>query len=121
MLLTLIAGLSDGVLLFLVASGLSLIFGVLGVLNFSHGGFFALGAFVTHTLTRGAQLEAWQFVAVALAGGLLVGGLGLGGGATSPRLRRGDGSTSLLAAQPLGAQASQSERAGGELVAAAFA
>lgn len=77
MLLTLIAGLSDGVLLFLVASGLSLIFGVLGVLNFSHGGFFALGAFVTHTLTRGAQLEAWQFVALALVGGVLVGGLGL--------------------------------------------
>jgi len=76
-LLTLIAGLSDGVLLFLVASGLSLIFGVLGVLNFSHGGFFALGAFVMHTLTRGAQLEAWQFVALALVGGLVVGGLGL--------------------------------------------
>ncbi len=77
MLPTLIAGLSDGVFLFLVASGLSLIFGVMGVLNFAHGGFFALGAFVLHSLTRGAQLEAWQFVALAAVAAIGVGGVGL--------------------------------------------
>lgn len=34
-----------GMLLFLVASGLTLIFGVLGVINFAHGGFYMLGAY----------------------------------------------------------------------------
>jgi len=36
--------------LFLVASGLSLIFGVLGVLNFAHGSLYMLGAYFTYTL-----------------------------------------------------------------------
>ena len=34
-----------GMLLFLVASGLTLIFGVLGVINFAHGAFYMLGAY----------------------------------------------------------------------------
>ena len=38
-------GLIVGMLLFLVASGLSLIFGVLGVINFTHGAFYMLGAY----------------------------------------------------------------------------
>jgi len=38
-------GLIVGMLLFLVASGLSLIFGVLGVINFAHGAFYMLGAY----------------------------------------------------------------------------
>ncbi|MAS41815.1 MAG: branched-chain amino acid ABC transporter permease [Rhodobacteraceae bacterium] len=38
-------GLIIGMLLFLVASGLSLIFGVLGVINFAHGAFYMLGAY----------------------------------------------------------------------------
>jgi branched-chain amino acid transport system permease protein len=42
----LLSGLSTGVPLFLIASGLTLIFGVMGILNFAHGGFFMLGAFV---------------------------------------------------------------------------
>lgn len=48
----LIAGLSQGVLLFLVASGLTLVFGVMRVLNFAHGGLYMLGAyFLTSMLT----------------------------------------------------------------------
>ncbi|MCX5908744.1 MAG: branched-chain amino acid ABC transporter permease, partial [Deltaproteobacteria bacterium] len=39
-----------GMVLFLVASGLSLIFGVLGVLNFAHGSLYMLGAYFTYTL-----------------------------------------------------------------------
>lgn len=39
-----------GMVLFLVASGLSLIFGVLGVLNFAHGALYMLGAYFTYTL-----------------------------------------------------------------------
>lgn len=38
-------GLIIGMLLFLVASGLSLIFGVLGVINFAHGSFYMIGAY----------------------------------------------------------------------------
>ena len=38
-----------GTLLFLVAAGLSLIFGVLGVINFAHGGFYMLGAYFAFT------------------------------------------------------------------------
>lgn len=70
-------GVSQGVLLFLVASGLSLIFGVMGLLNFAHGGFFALGAFVTYTLTAGVSLPAWQFLLVVLAGSAGIGILGI--------------------------------------------
>lgn len=47
-------GLIVGMLLFLVASGLSLIFGVLGVVNFAHGVFYMLGAyfaFITYEQT----------------------------------------------------------------------
>src|SRR4030042_2372432 len=39
-----------GMVLFLVASGLSLIFGVLGVMNFAHGSLYMLGAYFTYTL-----------------------------------------------------------------------
>ncbi|MFN3460460.1 MAG: branched-chain amino acid ABC transporter permease [Oceanibaculum sp.] len=42
-------GLIIGMLLFLVASGLSLIFGVLGVINFAHGSFYMLGAYFAFT------------------------------------------------------------------------
>lgn len=42
-------GLIVGMLLFLVASGLSLIFGVLGVINFAHGAFYMLGAYFALT------------------------------------------------------------------------
>lgn len=42
----LVNGLSTGMLIFLLASGLTLIFGLMSVLNFTHGGFFVWGAFV---------------------------------------------------------------------------
>jgi len=41
-----LAGLAMGMLLFLMASGLTLIFGLMDVLNFAHGAFITLGAFV---------------------------------------------------------------------------
>ena len=48
------AGLTIGMLLFLVASGLTLIFGVLGLVNFAHGSLYMIGAYLalsTHGLT----------------------------------------------------------------------
>jgi branched-subunit amino acid ABC-type transport system permease component len=38
--------------IYLIASGLSLVFGVLGVLNFAHGSFYMLGAFLVFSVTR---------------------------------------------------------------------
>jgi branched-chain amino acid transport system permease protein len=43
------AGLIIGMLLFLVACGLTLIFGVLGVINFTHGSFYMMGAYIALT------------------------------------------------------------------------
>ena len=44
------SGLIIGMLLFLVAAGVSLIFGVLKVINFAHGSFYMLGAYLTLTV-----------------------------------------------------------------------
>lgn len=77
LVLPVLNGISQGVLLFLVASGLSLVFGVMGLLNFAHGGFFALGAFVTYSLTSGASLPAWQFLLLVLGGAVAVGAIGV--------------------------------------------
>src|ERR1700712_3514624 len=48
----LINGLADACALFLVASGLSLIFGVTRIVNFAHGSFFMLGIYIACTLAN---------------------------------------------------------------------
>lgn len=55
-----VAGLAMGMLIFLVASGLTLIFGLMDVLNFAHGALFSWGAYVgfTAVLTLNRHL-AW--------------------------------------------------------------
>jgi len=45
-------GLSFAMLLFLLASGLSLIFGLMGIINLAHGSFYLLGAYVGLTIIR---------------------------------------------------------------------
>src|SRR3981189_4013934 len=50
--LQLINGVEYGLLLFLVASGLTLVFGVLGVLNFAHGSCSMLGAYLAWWLSE---------------------------------------------------------------------
>jgi len=52
-----IAGLAMGMLLFLIASGVSIIFGLMDVLNFAHGALFAWGAYVGFSVF--SQLHAW--------------------------------------------------------------
>jgi branched-chain amino acid transport system permease protein len=47
----LLNGLSQGMLLFIIASGLSLVFGVLRVINFAHGSLYMIGAFVAFSLS----------------------------------------------------------------------
>ena len=60
-------GLIIGMLLFLVASGLSLIFGVLGVINFAHGAFYMLGAYVAYSLTLRLEGAFGFWAAILLA------------------------------------------------------
>lgn len=45
-------GLQLGIFLFLVAAGLTLIFGIMGVINLAHGSLFMIGAYVAATVTR---------------------------------------------------------------------
>src|SRR4051795_7709762 len=47
----LLNGVQYGLVLFLVASGLTLVFGILGVINLAHGAFYMLGAYVAYWLT----------------------------------------------------------------------
>ena len=56
------SGLIIGMLLFLVASGVTLIFGVLHVINFAHGSFYMLGAYFAFTVY---QLTGSYFLAAA--------------------------------------------------------
>ena len=44
-------GLSSGLLLFMLSSGLTLIFSMMGVLNFAHASFYMLGAYFAYTVT----------------------------------------------------------------------
>jgi branched-chain amino acid transport system permease protein len=64
-----------GMVLFLVASGLTLVFGILGVINLAHGAFYMLGAYLAYwiTLTTGSFLLAMLGgVAIAFVVGLLL-------------------------------------------------
>ncbi len=49
---TLLNGLAYGLLLFMLSSGLTLIFSMMGVLNFAHASFYMLGAYASYTITR---------------------------------------------------------------------
>ena len=59
-----------GSLLFLVASGLSLIFGVLGVINFAHGGIYMVGAYLALTAYKLTGSFAVALLAGSLGAGL---------------------------------------------------
>ena len=63
-------GLIVGALLFLVAAGLTLIFGVLGVINFAHGSFYMLGAYFALSAYRLSGSFALSVVAAGLGVGL---------------------------------------------------
>ncbi len=64
-------GLSYGLLLFMLSSGLTLIFSMMGVLNFAHASFYMLGAYVGYTVSQ--LVGFWPALILAP---LVVGGLG---------------------------------------------
>ena len=62
---------------FLVAAGLTLVFGILKILNFAHGTFFMVGAYVTYSLVGTEPSSMTWFLASVLLAGLAVGIIGL--------------------------------------------
>jgi branched-chain amino acid transport system permease protein len=67
-------GLSFSVLLFLLSSGLSLIFGFMNVLNLTHGGYYLIGSYI------GVSIYKWtgNFLLAILAGAAVAGIIGVG-------------------------------------------
>ena len=80
-----LAGISNGMLLFLISAGLSLIFGVLRVLNFAHGALFMLGALIAVS-TAALLADPLAGFAAALIGAAA--GLALLGAAIETNLLR---------------------------------
>ncbi len=72
-----LSGIARAALLFLVASGLSLTFGVLRVLNFSHGSLYMLGAFVTYSIWKIILLPVVGFYVATFLAALIMGGVGI--------------------------------------------
>jgi branched-chain amino acid transport system permease protein len=71
-----LTGLANASALFMVASGLSLIFGVTRIVNFAHGSFYMLGAYVGYSLMQ-VLPGAWGFWTSILLAGLIVGIIGI--------------------------------------------
>ncbi|WLQ40049.1 ABC transporter permease [Streptomyces laculatispora] len=87
-------GVAYGLLLFVVAAGLSLAFGTAGVLNLSHGTLYAIGAYTGAELSDGT----WGGLALGLAAGTAAAALAGAGlsAATVPLARRGHLAQALL-------------------------
>ncbi|MFJ4502716.1 branched-chain amino acid ABC transporter permease [Streptomyces sp. NPDC088864] len=87
-------GVAYGLLLFVVAAGLSLAFGTAGVLNLSHGMLYAIGAYTGAELSDGT----WGGLALGLAAGTAAAALAGAGlsAATMPLARRGHLAQALL-------------------------
>lgn len=80
--LTILDGIAYGSLIFLVAVGLTLVFGVMRILNVAHGSFYALGAYAAASLgllLSAYGISAWfaypLFIVAAVGVGVSVGGL----------------------------------------------
>ena len=70
-------GISAGMTVFLIAAGVTLIFGILRVLNFAHGAFFMVGAYVAFSMFGNDVGTIGNLLLGGLVGGLVVGVLGL--------------------------------------------
>src|SRR5215831_13954264 len=68
----LLNGIQYGLLLFLLASGLTVIFGIMGVLNLAHGSFYMVGAYLAFWLARVIG-NMWLAIPIELAIVLAIG------------------------------------------------
>ncbi len=89
-----IAALAMGMMIFVIASGLTLVFGLMDVLNFGHGAFIAVGAYLAMTVL--GPLSGWMQADCA-------GAQSRGAG---PRHARGDGRHGRCSAGPSSASSS---------------
>jgi branched-chain amino acid transport system permease protein len=71
--LILLTGIGLGALYFLVASGLSLIYGLMHVLNFAHGAFLTLSAFIGWQVAQAMGTASWGSFLVSILVGAAVG------------------------------------------------
>jgi branched-chain amino acid transport system permease protein len=67
-LISMLNGLSYGLLLFMLSSGLTLIFSMMGVLNFAHASFYMVGAYLGYSLNGVLGFWATLFIAPILTG-----------------------------------------------------
>ncbi len=72
-ILEFMTGLATASSLFLLAVGLSLIFGALGIVNFAHGSFYMLGAYLLFTFTKGEPAGFWHYLLLAFGASVLIG------------------------------------------------
>jgi branched-chain amino acid transport system permease protein len=70
LLISMLNGLSYGLLLFMLSSGLTLIFSMMGVLNFAHASFYMLGAYMGYSLNGVLGFWAALFIAPLLTGAI---------------------------------------------------
>ncbi|MFO7646847.1 branched-chain amino acid ABC transporter permease [Halomonas sp. 3H] len=71
----LLNGLQYGLLLFLIASGLTLIFGIMGIINLAHGAMYMIGAYLVYDLTfrlGNFWLAILAAIPIAIALGLII-------------------------------------------------
>jgi len=84
---TLMNGLTFAGLLFIVASGFSLIFGLMRVVNMAHGSFYLLGGYIAYEVQQhmtgsgftisGSDVNTWEWVFPALVAVAIIGAVGL--------------------------------------------
>jgi len=68
-----LVGVSLAMYLWLIDAGLTIAFGVLGVLNFAHGSLFMLGAYFAYTFYGLLEMNFWLAIALSLLGVAVVG------------------------------------------------
>jgi branched-chain amino acid transport system permease protein len=71
-LIQLLNGVQYGLLLFLLASGLTLIFGIMGVINLAHGSFYMVGAYLAFWLAR-VTGSLWLAIPIGVVIALMIG------------------------------------------------
>jgi branched-chain amino acid transport system permease protein len=69
----LLNGLTIGIIYALVASGLSLVFGVLNIVTFAHGEFYMIGAMLAYFAATGLGFSYWPMVAVVVVTAFCIG------------------------------------------------
>jgi branched-subunit amino acid ABC-type transport system permease component len=66
-------GLAIGSILILLSLGLSIVFGMRGIVNVAHGVFYMLGAYLAHTLALYLQINFWIVLLIASASNFILG------------------------------------------------